>query len=66
MFNGEKLESVLKERGLSESYLANEVGVSRMYISYLVRGLKQPSLDAHIRICKALGLSTDELIKLAK
>ena len=63
MFDGEKLERVLQKQGLSENKLANEIGVSRMYISYLVRGFKQPSLDVHIRICKALGLGTDELIK---
>jgi len=63
MFDGAKLENVLKERGLSNSSLADEVGVSKMFISYLIRGFKQPSLDVLVRICDVLGLKTDDLIK---
>ena len=63
MFDGAKLEKVLKEQGLSNSALADEVGVSKMFISYLIRGFKQPSVDVLVRICDALGLKTDDLIK---
>lgn len=63
MFDGAKLEKVLNERGLSNSALADEVGVSKMFISYLIRGFKQPSLDVLVRICDVLDLKTDDLIK---
>ena len=63
MFDGAKLEKVLSERGFSNSTFADEVGVSKMFISYLIRGFKQPSLDVLVRICDVLGLKTDDLIK---
>lgn len=63
MFDGAKLEKVLKEKGLSNSTFVDEVGVSKMFISYLIRGMKQPSLDLFVRICDALGLKKDDLIK---
>ena len=63
MFDGAKLEKVLNERGMSNSALALEVGVNKTFISYLIRGFKQPSLDVLVRICDALDLKTDDLIK---
>ncbi len=63
MFDGSKLEKILSEKGLSFGKFADDVGVSKMFISYLVRGFKQPSMDTYVRICCALNVNLDELIK---
>lgn len=63
MLDNDKLDEIMKKQGLSSGSLAEKIGVSKVFVSYLVRGLKQPSLEVHTRICDVLGITTDELIK---
>lgn len=62
MVNHKKMASLIKERGLAQKELADEVGVSEAMLSYILRGLKEPSVATLVRIAKSLGCSVDELI----
>ena len=58
---GSRLRQHRIDRGLSQEELADEVGISRNYISQIERGVSTNlSLDVARRLSKALGLQLDE------
>lgn len=63
MVNGKKIESMMRDKGLMQKEIAGAVGVSEQMISYIIRGLREPSLTVLSRIAKALGCTTAELIE---
>lgn len=60
--NGERLKALLDEKGIQQAELAENVGVSQAFISYLIKGLKQPSLVLIKRIADYLQVPIDELV----
>lgn len=60
--NGERLKALLDEKGIQQAELAENVGVSQAFISYLIKGLKQPSLVLIKRIADYLHVPIDELV----
>jgi XRE family transcriptional regulator, regulator of sulfur utilization len=58
---------VLRERrlaaGLTQEALAHEADLERTYISFLERGLRQPSLRVLIAIAEALNVAPSELVR---
>lgn len=60
--NGERLKALLVEKGIQQAELAENVGVSQAFISYLIKGLKQPSLILIKRIADYLHVPIDELV----
>lgn len=60
--NGERLKALLDEKGIQQAELAENVGVSQAFISYLIKGLKQPSLILIKRIADYLHVPIDELV----
>lgn len=60
--NGERLKALLDEKGIQQAELAENVGVSQAFISYLIKGLKQPSLILIKRIADYLQVPIDELV----
>jgi len=62
---GQKLRELRLKRGLSQTKLAQEVGVSQTFISALEMGLKQPSLKTLLALADALSVSPDELLHVA-
>lgn len=48
-------------KGLTQTDLANMVGVTRQTIGAIERGDYNPTIQLCIRICKALGRTLDEL-----
>lgn len=50
----------------SQTWLANEMGVSDAYVSAMCLGIKVPSLQKLLHIAKALGMKTSELIALGE
>jgi transcriptional regulator with XRE-family HTH domain len=58
---------VLKSRRLSKQWSQVELGglcgLDNSYISQLEKGLKTPTLDAMLRISKALGILPETLMK---
>lgn len=62
MVNHKKIASLIKERGLMQKELADEVGISEAMLSYILRGFKDPSVATLVRLAKALECSVDALI----
>lgn len=62
MVNNEKIRELLKMKSIEQKMLAEEVGISEAMMSYIVNGLKEPSLTILGRIAKALGVPAAELI----
>lgn len=62
MFNHEKMAEIIREKGIEQKGLAEKVGISEAMMSFVVRGLKEPSLTVLGRIAHELGVSVAELI----
>ena len=62
MINHEKIAELIRAKGIEQKELAEEVGVSEAMMSFIVRGLKEPSLTVLTRIAKALDVPVAELI----
>ena len=62
MVNCEKIKQLMKAKGLDTYTLAEAVGVSQPMVSYIVRGLKEPSIAVLSRIASALGVKVADLL----
>ena len=60
---GKKLKEARLKKQLSQGDVARILGVHRSYISGLERGRRNPSLMTVHKVAKALGVSTNELLK---
>lgn len=58
----ERLNRVLKENQMSQNALAKKIGMSQSVVNNYCTGVREPSLDALILICNALGESADYLL----
>lgn len=58
----EKLKAVLDKKNISQVELAEGVGVSQAFVSYMIKGYKQPSVTLLKRMAEYLGVTVDELI----
>ena len=52
-------------RGLSMNRLAEKSGLSQQMVSYVERGIRNPTLDTLLRIANALDVDLWKLIKRA-
>jgi putative molybdopterin biosynthesis protein len=59
--SGDQLRLARRARGLSQQQLARMAGVSRQAVSAIEAGLSDPSLRAALALCRALGLTVEEL-----
>ena len=59
---GAKIKQYRKAAKLSQSQLAEMIGISTKYVSVLERSSKPPSLETLINIANALNVSTDLLL----
>lgn len=62
---GENLRKLRKGRGMTQSELGGQVGLSKAVISKYETGLGYPSFDVLIRIAQYFGVSTDYLLGVA-
>ncbi len=53
----------LKEMDKSQKYLAQEAGLSELYVYQLLKGKYNPSLRTVYEISKVTGLDVEELMK---
>lgn len=60
---GKRIKLIRNKRGISQAELAERVGCSAPFISYVESGLKSMSLETFIYIANALGVSADELLR---
>lgn len=62
MVDCEKIRSLIAEKKLEQKDVAEAVGVSEQMISYIVRGLREPSVTVLSRIAKVLDCAPGDLI----
>ena len=60
---GLNLKKIRTKKGVSQGDIAKELGVSRGFISTIENGKTNPTLATIAKLAKAVGVSTDELLK---
>lgn len=58
----EKIKALLDEKNISQTELAEAVGISQAMVSYIIKGFKIPSVSLLKRIADCLGVTMDELV----
>ena len=62
MVNGEMITRLLEEKGVTQKAMAASIGASETMVSFIISGLREPSLTNLSRIAHVLGCKTSELI----
>ncbi len=60
---GENLKRIRTEKNISQGDIAKELGVDRGFISTIENGKTNPTLATIAKLAKAIGVSSDELLK---
>ena len=60
---GVVLRNLRKERGLTQSALALEAGLTRVYIGFVECGVRGPTLPILEQIAAALGMKASEMLQ---
>ena len=58
---GRNVARIRAERGFSQDKLAEKAEMDRTYLSGIERGVRNPSIKAVLKLCKALRVTPDEL-----
>ena len=61
---GRRIRQARQDRGWTQAVLAEQAQLSATYLSHVEHGRKQISLEALVRIAKALNLSLNQLLEL--
>lgn len=59
---GRLMQQYRENAGLSQEQLAEAVGLSAIFISFIERGVKKPSLDKFVEIVNVLNITADQLL----
>lgn len=59
----EELRDQRTSLGLSMNRLAEKAGLSQQSVSYLERGIRQPSMESLARICNAMSIRLSDFIR---
>lgn len=59
---GAHIKAARESSGYTQEQFAEEIGLSIQHISNLERGIAGPSIDAVIKMCRALNVSCDYLL----
>lgn len=62
---GEKIRALRTEKGLTQTQLADKVGLVKGSISAYEQGKKYPSVEVLIKLCSVFDVSSDYLIGLS-
>ena len=60
---GSNLKRIRTKKGISQGDIGRELKVSRGFVSTIENGKTNPTLATISKIAKALGVSTNELLK---
>lgn len=60
---GRNLKKIRVEKGISQGDIARALNVARSFVSDLENGKRNPTLTTISKLAKAIGVSTDELLK---
>tara|TARA_B100001109_G_C18862597_1_gene474881 strand:+ start:128 stop:328 length:201 start_codon:yes stop_codon:yes gene_type:complete len=58
-----RIKEVLKDKGISQTWLAKQTGKSYNTINEYARNVRQPSLEDLFRIAEILSIDVKELLK---
>ncbi len=62
MINGEKINELLKKNKMEAQELAEKVGISPSMMSFIIRGLRNPSVSTMANIAQVFGCTVDDLL----
>jgi len=62
VFNTEKLKALIKQRDVKQEELAEAVGITPIYLSYVINGHKKPSFELVVKLARYLNVYVDDLI----
>ena len=57
-----KLAEEIKRSGLTQTEIANRIGVKHQQISCYVKGTKMPALDTFANLCKVLDIDANDIL----
>ena len=60
---GKNLKRIRTEKSLTQGDIVRSLGFSRSFVSNIENGKTNPTLSTITNLAKALGVSTDELLK---
>lgn len=63
---GEQVKNKRKDAEISQEELAEKLGIHRTYMSFIERGLRNPSLLLVFKISRALKIKLPELFEFDK
>jgi len=60
---GENLKRIRTEKGISQGDIARALEMDKSFVSNIENGKTNPTLATITKLAKAIGVSTDELLK---
>ncbi|MBN3451421.1 transcriptional regulator [Clostridium botulinum] len=60
------LKEILKDRGIKQVWLAEQVGVNRKTLNNTINNKYNPSLELALKIAEVLNMSIHDIFKLEK
>ena len=60
---GENLKKIRTKKNITQIEIAKTLGVDRSFVSNIENGKNNPTLSTITSLAKALGISTNELLK---
>jgi transcriptional regulator with XRE-family HTH domain len=60
------LQAERKRRGMSKYTLSAQTGLAQQTISYMERGMRQPSFETILRVADGIGVDLEEVLKQAR
>lgn len=60
---GSNIRRIRENKGLSQVYVAEQIGVTQSMLCQVERGTKNPSLQLSVEIAEVLGCTLDDLAR---
>jgi len=60
---GARIAEIRAQKGMSQEYLAGEMGISSKYLSSIERGLENPTLNIFITLSETLNVDLEEIFR---
>ncbi len=60
---GQNLKRIRTKKAISQTKIAEELGIDRAFISNIENGKTNPTLSTIAKLAKTLGVSANELLK---
>ena len=60
---GKVVKEFRKRKGLSQEILSGLAGIGRTHLSMIERGTRKPTLETLFRICDALSIPPENMVK---